>query len=188
LTVNLDVREREMSNVLLPGPKRMLLTCALVGMFTTPASTQTMQAPGKSAMPAAAASATAVTAAVPLKYNSVSNDRQATLLRRHWGVDEVHVRSTASGSLVRFSYRVLDADRAKLLNSKEATPYLIDEQHGLALQVPVMEQVGQLRQVAAPENGREYWMAFSNKGKYVKPGNHVTLMVGNLRISGLIVE
>ena len=95
---------------------------------------------------------------------------EAMLLRRLWGIDDVHVRSTASGSLVQFSYRVLNADKAKILNSKDATPYLVDEQHGLALQVPVMEQVGQLRQVAAPQNGRDYWMAFSNKGKYFKAG------------------
>jgi hypothetical protein len=136
----------------------------------------------------AAAAAVAPSAAVPLKFNSVPNARQATLLRRRWGIDDVHVRSTASGALVRFSYRVIDADKAKTLNSKQATPYLVDEQHGLALQVPVMEQVGQLRQVAEPQNGRDYWMAFSNKGRYLKPGNHVTLIVGNLRINGLVVE
>jgi len=168
-----------MPNVLLPSPTRMLLICALVGILTTPASTQAMQAPETSAV---------VTGAVGLRHNSVNNDRQATLLRRLWGIDDVHVRSTASGSLVQFSYRAVNADKAKLLNSKDATPYLVDEQHGLALRVPVMEQVGQLRQVAAPQNGRQYWMAFSNKGKYVKPGNHVTLIVGNMRISGLVVE
>jgi hypothetical protein len=157
-----------MSDVLLRVPTRMLLTCALVGLLTIPASAEPTQA--------------------PLRYNSVKNDREALLLRRLWGIDAVHVRSTASGSLVQFSYRVVNADKAKILNSKDATPYLVDEQHGLALQVPVMEQVGQLRQVAAPQNGRDYWMAFSNKGKYLKPGNHVTLIVGNLRISGLVVE
>ena len=184
-----------MSNVLLPGPKRLLLTCALVGTLTAPASTQPMQTLEKSALPASAASGAAVAtkavapvAAVPSRFNSVSSGRQALLLRRLWGVDNVHVRSTASGALVRFSYRVVDADKARTLNSKDATPYLVDEQHGLALQIPVMEQVGQLRQVAAPQNGRDYWMAFSNKGRYLKPGNHVTLIAGNLRISGLVVE
>jgi hypothetical protein len=166
-----------------PDAKRMLLTCALAGVFASPA------------LPTAVASSAAVRAAssvapaaVPLKYNSVSSGRQALVLRRLWGVDNVHVRSTASGALVRFSYRVVDADKARTLNSKDATPYLVDEQHGLALQIPVMEQVGQLRQVAAPQNGRDYWMAFSNKGRYLKPGNHVTLIAGNLRISGLVVE
>jgi hypothetical protein len=176
----------------------MLLLAGLLAssIADSAALAQTPQGSEKSRMPASAAAATGVapaaaaepSAAVPLKYNSVSNGRQATLLKRLWGIDTVHVRSTASGSLVRFSYRVLDADKAKILNSKQATPYLVDEKDGLALQVPVMEQVGQLRQVAAPQNGRDYWMAFSNKGRYLKPGNHVTLMVGNLRISGLVVE
>jgi hypothetical protein len=123
-----------------------------------------------------------------LAFNSVASDRQATLFRRLWGIDEMHVRSTASGALVRFSYRVVDADKAQILNSKQSTPYLIDEEHGLALQVPVMDQVGQLRQVPTPQNGRDYWMAFSNKGRYVKPGSHVTLIIGSSRFKGLVVE
>jgi hypothetical protein len=168
-----------MSNILLPGLKRKLLTGVLVGMLTIPASAEPMHATETSAV---------VPAAAPLKFNSVTSNRQALTIRRLWGIDNVHVRSTASGALVRLSYRVVDLDKAKVLNTKEVTPYLVDEQHGLALQIPVMEQVGQLRQVAAPQNGRDYWMAFSNKGRYLKPGNHVTLITGNLRIDGLVVE
>jgi hypothetical protein len=179
-----------MSNHPMPGPKRILPTCALVGLLATPGLTQPVEGREKSVLPVSAATAAAAppAAAVPLKFNSVTSNRQALLLRRLWGIDNIHVRSTASGALVRFSYRVVDADKAKMLNSKEATPYLVDEQHGLALQIPVMEQVGQLRQVAAPQNGRDYWMAFSNKGRYLKPGNHVTLITGNLRMNGLVVE
>ena len=90
-----------------------------------------------------------------MRSNSVTNDRQATLLRRLWGIDDVHVRSTASGALARFSYRVVSADKAKILNSKDATPYLVDEQHGLALQVPVESHAGAVgsrsNAVAVPE-------------------------------------
>jgi hypothetical protein len=165
--------------------RKMQLLAGLLATSIAATETYAVAAPAATlvAVPSAAAPA-----AAPLKFNSVPNGRQATLLRRLWGIDDVHVRSTASGSLVQFSYRVVNADKAKILNSKDATPYLVDEQHGLALQVPVMEQVGQLRQVAAPQNGRDYWMAFSNKGRYLKPGNHVTLLVGNLRINGLVVE
>jgi hypothetical protein len=184
-----------MSNHPMPHPKRLLLTCSLVGMLATPALIQAVEGAEKYAMSSSASSSATIApagippaAAVPLKFNSVTSNRQATQLRRLWGIDDVHVRSTASGSLVRFSYRIVDGDKARLLNSKDATPYLVDEQHGLALQVPVMEQVGQLRQVATPQNGRDYWMAFSNKGRYLTSGNHVTLIVGNLRISGLVVE
>lgn len=127
-------------------------------------------------------------AAVPSTAQTVTSGREATTLRRLWGIDDIHVRSTASGSLIRFSYRVVDANKAKILNDKKATPYLIDQKDGLALQIPMLEKVGQLRQVATPENGREYWMAFSNKGRYLKPGNHVTVVIGGLRIEELVVE
>ena len=60
--------------------------------------------------------------------------------------------------------------------------------NGLALQIPNLEQVGQLRQVSPPRNGREYWMAFSNKGRSIKRGSHVTVIIGGLRINGLVVE
>jgi hypothetical protein len=83
---------------------------------------------------------------------------------------------------------VVDTDKADILNNKKLAPYLFDEKNGLALQIPTMEQVGQLRQVATPVNGREYWMAFSNKGRSVKPGSRVTVIVGRLRIDGLVVE
>jgi hypothetical protein len=162
----------------------MLLTCALAGVLAGPALAAVV-APSAAVT---AASSVAPAAATRMGSNSVTNARQETLFRRLWGVDEIHVRSTASGALVRFSYRVVDAEKAKILNSKQSTPYLIDEQHGLALQVPVMDQVGQLRQVPTPQNGRDYWMAFSNKGRYVKSGSHVTLIIGSSRFNGLVVE
>jgi hypothetical protein len=184
-----------MSNDLMSAPRQMLFSCALLGVLTAGALAQPLQAQDKSAKaatagssPAAASAAAAAPGAAPLNFNTVTSGRQATMLRRQWGIDEVHVRSTASGALVRFSYRVVDAAKAKILNSKEAQPYLFDEVTNRALQVPVMDQVGQLRQVAAPENGRGYWMAFSNKGRYIKPGNHVSLIIGNMRVDGLVVE
>jgi len=167
-----------MSDHLATGPARALLACALAGLLTVPALAQPVQGKEETGMPAH----------VPTAVHSVMSGRQATALRRIWGIDDIHVRSTASGSLIRFSYRVVDAGKAEILNDKKATPYLVDDKNGLALQVPTVEQVGQLRQVAAPQNGREYWMAFSNKGRSVKPGSRVTLIVGRLRIDGLAVE
>ncbi len=105
-----------------------------------------------------------------------------------WGIDNVVVRETSSGLMVRFSYRVVDATKAKVLNDKKATPYLIEEKTGAALQVPMMEKVGQLRQTATPKNGREYWMVFANKGEFVKPGSRVDIVIGNFRVNGLVVE
>jgi len=158
------------------GSKRVLLACALAGLLAVPAFAQPVQGKEETGRPTGTGA------------QSVTSGRQATALRRLWGIDDIHVRSTASGSLIRFSYRVVDTDKADILNNKKLAPYLFDEKNGLALQIPTMEQVGQLRQVATPVNGREYWMAFSNKGRSVKPGSRVTVIVGRLRIDGLVVE
>jgi hypothetical protein len=74
--------------------------------------------------------------AAPSFDNVVTSGHQATMMRRIWGIDDLQVRSTAAGSLIRFSYRVVDADKAKILNDKKVNPYLIDEVNRLALQVP----------------------------------------------------
>jgi hypothetical protein len=105
-----------------------------------------------------------------------------------YGVDHLKVRSVSSGASLEFRYRVLDAGRAHILSDKRATPAMIDWKTGAKLAVPTMEQIGALRQAIDQEPGREYWMVFSNPGKLVKPGDRVDVVVGSLRLEGLIVE
>ena len=105
-----------------------------------------------------------------------------------WGVDSLAVRSTESGEVIRFTYRVLDAEKAKTLNDKKNEPALIDPRAGVKLIVPSLEKVGQLRQSATPEAGKSYWMAFSNKGRLVKRGDRVDVVIGKFRAEGLVVD
>jgi hypothetical protein len=105
-----------------------------------------------------------------------------------WGVDKLKVSSTSSGNLIRFTYRVADAERAKPLASKAAAPYLVAQRNNVALQVPVMDMVGQLRQATTPQPGQEYWMVFSNKGNLVRPGDRVNIVIGQFHADGLVVE
>lgn len=105
-----------------------------------------------------------------------------------WGIDSLEVKAVESGKMIRFSYLVLDPLKAAQLNDKKATPYLIDEQAGVRLEVPIMEKVGQLRQTANPEAGREYWMLFSNKERAAKPGDRVRVMIGKFQAEGLYVR
>jgi hypothetical protein len=51
-----------------------------------------------------------------------------------------------------------------------------------------MEKVGQLRQSSTPEAGKSYWMAFSNRGRPVKRGDRVIVMIGRFKAEGLVVE
>jgi hypothetical protein len=127
-------------------------------------------------------------AAAPVIANSVINGRQGLMLRRRWGIDHVHVRSTASGSVVRFSYRVVDAGKAKILNDKSANPYLIVNKTGARFEVPTTEKVGRLRQTSAPQDGREYWMVFTNVSRTLRPGDHVDIVIGSFRADELVVE
>jgi hypothetical protein len=105
-----------------------------------------------------------------------------------WGVDSLSVRSAESGLMIRFSYRVVDPSKATVLNDKKANPLLLDSKAGVQLVVPSMDKIGQLRQTSAPEAGKMYWMVFSNKEKFVKPGHRVSVVVGEFRADGLLVQ
>lgn len=90
--------------------------------------------------------------------------------------------------MIRFSYTVLDPTKAAQLNDKKAEPALIDGMRGVSLVVPSLEKVGQMRQSGTPEAGKAYWMVFSNKGVVVKPGDHVSVVIGKFHVDGLIVQ
>jgi hypothetical protein len=153
-----------------------------------PANAAPAQSPQVNQAPAAPG-AKSSTAVVPYRYRAHPVPKRAQeYYALVWGVDSFSVKSTESGEIIRFSYRILDADKAKMLNDKKNQPALIDPQAGVSLVVPTLEKVGQLRQSTSPEAGKVYWMAFSNKGRYVKPGHHVNIVIGNFRADGLIVR
>lgn len=114
--------------------------------------------------------------------------RAGKYYRLVWGVDSLVVKSAESGEMIRFSYRVLDAEKAKALADKKSAPSLICPRAGVSLVVPSMENIGQLRQSAPPEDGKSYWIAFSNKGGFVKRGDHVNVVIGQFRADGLVVD
>ena len=105
-----------------------------------------------------------------------------------WGIDSLSVKLVESGQLVRFSYRVVDPGKARMLNDKQSEAKLDDPQAGVSLVVPTMEKVGPLRQTMAPEAGRSYWMTFSNKGRSVKRGDRVDVVIGQFRANNVVVD
>lgn len=114
--------------------------------------------------------------------------RAGSYYRLVWGVDSLAVKWTESGEVLRFTYRVLDPSKAQALNDKKNEPVLIAPEAGVKLVVPSMENVGQLRQSAPPEEGKSYWMVFSNKGRLVKRGAHVNVVIGAFHADGLVVD
>jgi hypothetical protein len=169
--------------------KTLVLRALLAGILAASTLTESAPSLGKTnPAPAAPASAASQPAVAPRPLNTVNSGREALMLRRLWGIDDIHIRSTASGNMLRFSYRVVDADKAKILNDKRAEPYLVVLKTGTRLTVPETEKVGKLRQTATPEYGREYWMVFTNLGRAVEPGDHVDVVIGAFRGKELVVE
>jgi len=128
-------------------------------------------------------------AALPRRY--AQNRLAAKALRYYsmvWGVDALSVKSAESGEIIRFTYRVIDAEKAKALNDKRNEPSLIDPGAGVKLAVPSLEKIGKLRQSSTPLAGKVYWMAFSNRGGHVKPGHRVDVVIGQFRATGLVVQ
>jgi len=105
-----------------------------------------------------------------------------------WGVDSLSLKYAESGEIIRFSYRILDPSKARTLNDKKLEPSLIDPAAGVKLVIPSLEKVGQLRQSSTPEAGKSYWMAFSNKGRLVKRGDRVDVVIWSFRAQGLEVD
>lgn len=105
-----------------------------------------------------------------------------------WGIDSLSAKRVESGEMIRFAYRVLDPEKAKALNDKTVEPYLIDREAHVKLVVPEMDKVGKLRQTSTPEEGRVYWVLFSNKGGHVKRGDQVSVVIGNFHADGIGVD
>jgi hypothetical protein len=152
------------------------------------ASTALVHADTQPAKPASTTSTPAAAGAHSRYRPDRFAGRAGEYYRLIWGVEALTVKWTESGEIIRFSYRVLDPDKAKVLNDKKSEPSLIDPHAGVSLVVPSMEQVGQLRQSADPEQGKAYWMAFSNKGRLVKRGDRVDVVIGQFRADGLVVD
>jgi hypothetical protein len=126
---------------------------------------------------------------VPNRYHTQHlSNRAQQYYSLVWGIDSLTVKSVESGELIKFTYRVIDPNKARVLNDKKSEPFLIDPRAGVKLVVPSLEKVGQLRQSSTPEAGKVYWMAFSNKGRLVRPGHFVDVSIGLFRANGLIVQ
>lgn len=138
--------------------------------------------------PQQVASAMAAAAVAPTLSANAWRARQSLYYKRNWGVEVIGVKPVSSGFMLAFKYRVLDPEKAKLLNDRQTRAFLRDEATGNVLSVPAMEKVGELRTGAAPEADRTYFMIFGNPGRLVKSGSRVSVVAGALHIDGLIVD
>ena len=77
-----------------------------------------------------------------------------------------------------------------MLNRK-LKPYLLDEARSAKLGVPVTPVLGQIRQTSRNNvihTDRTYFIMFGNPGKAVQSGDKVSLLLGEVKITDLVVR
>jgi len=105
-----------------------------------------------------------------------------------WGITVTAIHTAAAGNMIDFRYKVLDAKKAEALFSKKTRPYLIHEKTGKTLSVPRTAKVGPLMSSYHPKQDRIYWMFFGNQAKLVKPGDMVSVVIGDFKAEHLTVQ
>jgi hypothetical protein len=169
----LGVRRRRLDNIRVKGKLmkewRLIFFTSVVALLVTFASFQLI---------GFAAAAEEKTSGEALKTKS---------LEETWGIQIMGIRQTAAGHMIDFRYRVLDPKKAGPLFERRTKPYLIDQASGKVLAVPRTAKVGPLRTSEKPQEGRIYWMFFGNPG-VVKPGNKVTVVIGEFKVENLTVQ
>jgi|SRR5580692_3114627 hypothetical protein len=165
------------------------LRVLLMGLLMSSTLCLRAQAPNA---PGPAQPSTPPPAAAQPRSASVSSSgwhaRQGQYFQRNLGVDILGVQRVSSGEMLAFRYVILDCEKAKAFNDKRNSAYLIDEKSGAKLTVPQMEKVGALRTTTTPEAGRMYWIVFANTGRVVDTGSTVDVLIGDVRVDGLVVE
>lgn len=108
-----------------------------------------------------------------------------------YGIKVEGLRLTAAGSMLDFRYRVLDAQKAAPLLNGKIQPALLDEARGAKLGVPDTPTLGRIRQTS--RNGvihtdRSYFIMFGNPGKALQSGDKVSLLLGPVKVTDLVVQ
>jgi hypothetical protein len=131
-----------------------------------------------------------ISACATTKDKEASRKKEINI-EEQWGVRIESIRTSAAGNLIDFRYRILDSDKALPLVERKNKPYLIDQESGKTLGVPNGAKVGPLRQTVRygkPKEDRIYFVLFGNPEGFVKPGDKVTVVIGDFRVANLVVE
>jgi len=111
-------------------------------------------------------------------------------LEEQWGVKIESLRISAAGNLLDFRYRIIDPEKASHLVDRRNKAYMIEQASGKVLSVPTTAKVGPLRQTVRyglPQKDKIYFILFGNP-HVIKPGDKVTVVIGDFRAENIVVE
>ena len=112
-------------------------------------------------------------------------------LAEQWGVEVIGISQTAGGYMLDFRFRVVDAEKALPLFDHRVKPYVTAEKSGINLPVPVGAKTGAMRPTNRGRNiksDKTYYMVFANPDAHLKPGDKVSVVIGDFRVEHLTVN
>jgi len=113
------------------------------------------------------------------------------VLAEQWGVEVIGISQTAGGYMLDFRFRVVDAEKALPLFDHRIKPYVTAEKSGINLPVPVGAKTGAMRPTNRGRNiksDKTYYMVFANPDAHLKPGDKVSVVIGDFRVEHLTVN
>lgn len=117
-----------------------------------------------------------------------SGDAERKKIEEQWGIQIKGIRLTAAGYMLDFRYHVTDSEKASAILNRQQNATLIHQESKTVMQVP-RTRLGPMRQTSVkPPEDRDYLMFFANQNGLVKPGDRVTVLIGDFRIENLVVE
>jgi len=167
------------------------VSLGLVGCATSPAKTSAPVAIAEAGGQPAGTRPTEPGTTGPQEKSPQPAAAETPSIQDRWGIEIVAIRLSAAGQMLDFRYRVIDPDKAGPILDPKVKPYLIDQKSGAKFTVPITPKVGSLRQTSRsgpPQTNRVYFMLFGNPGDRVRPGDKVTVVVGDFRAENLIVQ
>ena len=129
-----------------------------------------------------------------------AEEAQSALIEEAWGIRVLSVALTAGGGMVDVRYQVTNPEKAALaLGSSEhdvitpedvkESPLLIDEESGYAFMETHLHLMGRVfTQRENPKAGVSRFMLFSNMNGLIRPGDSVSLAIGDRRLVHMVVQ
>lgn len=110
-------------------------------------------------------------------------------IEESFGIKIMGLRLSADGYMLDLRFRVMDPERSKPFFDHTVKPYLVDKRTGGRFSILDAPKIGSLRQMPkTPEINKVYFILFANPGKFLKKGDILSLVVGNIRIDNIIIE
>jgi len=128
----------------------------------------------------------------PAPYAEVNlSPEKVQALREDWGIEVLGIRLVSANMMMDFRFHVHDAEKALPLFDHRIKPHLIVDRTNIKLPVPMAAKVGAFRPTNRGKNikaDKNYFMIFGNPDQHVKPGETVTIVVGDFRVEHLLVN